>query len=119
VVVGSEKLEPWQASIKIFAAAPRRRVPQRHLTKNFGSMVIEMLSAFDLDFVVIDAETCPLGRYEINNLLIAATAAGIAGDRSHTGTRAGTGFRQHLIAGGQASWSRMSQRQPIAKQLAA
>jgi 2-keto-3-deoxy-L-rhamnonate aldolase RhmA len=40
-------------------------------------MVIEMLSAFDLDFVVIDAEHAPLGRYEINNLLIAATAAGL------------------------------------------
>lgn len=40
-------------------------------------MVIEMLAAFELDFVVIDAEHAPLDRREINTLLIAATAAGL------------------------------------------
>ena len=32
-------------------------------------MVIEMLAAYELDFVVIDAEHSPIGRREINTLL--------------------------------------------------
>lgn len=40
-------------------------------------MVIEMLAAYELDFVVIDAEHSPIGRREINTLLVAATAAGL------------------------------------------
>lgn len=46
-------------------------------TKISDPSVIEMLAAFGLDFVVIDAEHSPLGRREINSLLIAASAASL------------------------------------------
>ena len=37
--------------------------------------VIEILASFKIDFIVIDAEHAPLGRQQVSNLLMAATAS--------------------------------------------